>query len=251
MSLTTEIANLTGQVTNLTDRVDGWISDADAKIAQALATVPELAVTIYVDQINGDDTAAGSEAAPLASLGAAFQRVGPTRLGMIRLMSDYTIQQAREYTQHNTALNIIGHGQRRRLVLGLHPATDASADYEVGGLMTGGRYGASVIGFTDMEIVWPSAPASGTLMHERYNSLVSCFYQSGPPLTSLELCRCLLSYPADGVGCVLGADTRTVALAVKSSTYDASRMAGHWIVGIAAGTQTTSVPQVISNLDSL
>ena len=253
MSLTQNITSLTGQVTDLTARVASWIDQADAKIQQALHQIPELAVSYYVDQAAGDDAAAGTVDAPLASIEEAISRIGPTRYGEIWLKSDYTLTTHRIYTQHNTALLVRGYGQSRRLELGLHAVGSLydGYDYEVGGLMTGGSRGTAVFCFADLNIVWPSAPASGAVMPDIYSALVGSWQQDGPPLLAVELVRCNLEYPADGVGCVLGAAYRASALALKTCTYDAARMAGHWIAGVAAGTATTSVPHVISNLSTL
>lgn len=255
MSLTTDIANLTGQVTDLTARVSDWIDQADARIQQALHQVPELAVSYYVDQVAGDDTAAGTVDAPLASIQEALDRIGPTRMGRIRLKNDYDLPSANLYLYDNTAIRVEGYQAARHMRLGVHTIDGSLPDpagnqvnRKVGGFWSTLRGGSCFLSFYDLNIEWPVT--TEVVAHDRYSALLGCIGSDGPAHMAVEISRCNLIYPDGAKGAVVGADLRAASLMVKFVTYDAG-IAGHWIAGVTAGTPTVDAPHVLSNLTTL
>ncbi|MCO7538338.1 DUF1565 domain-containing protein, partial [Pseudomonas asiatica] len=90
MSLESEIAALSSKATALIDYFTGRKASIDAAVAAAIAAAPAISRTFYIDQVAGDDTAAGTQAAPLKTLAQAIANTPSGGTLDAVLLSDYT-----------------------------------------------------------------------------------------------------------------------------------------------------------------
>ncbi|MCA1492689.1 hypothetical protein I6F11_17350 [Ensifer sp. NBAIM29] len=258
MSLTTDIATLVSRADTLINTFEGKKAEIDTAVAAAIAAVPALAKTVFVDQVNGNDANSGALAdTPVKTFDRAFDLAGSGRTLEIQLMSDYAFAQPRTFLPVNTHVRLISYGSvagsvKRKLILGVHQRYDnlISGDWEVGGFYCP-LYGVSTLNLVSLEIVFPAAPGTGSVVNDSYNAVLGGNLNEGPPLVGVELDYCTLTRPSGSVGVLFGARTRFAGLFVKSTTYVTADMAGKWVAGVAANSTPASVGWVASNLSTL
>ncbi|SDR15327.1 hypothetical protein [Pseudovibrio sp. Tun.PSC04-5.I4] len=254
MSLTGEITKLIGRADALISTFNGKKKEIEAAVKNAVETIPTQRINLYLDQINGDDTNTGQRSnAPLRSLDKALDLIGDGRSGEIRFLSDYTMEKRRYVTPVSANILIRSSGGVRKLYLGLHALPDEGSDswdWEVGGLYCA-HYGSFSLSLVEMQVIFPSAPAEGTLGSPRYSALIGSNSLAGPTHVAVGLTRCDIVRPADGAGTILGADTRSASLSVQSTTFDKGPMAGNWVAGANADQKPSDLDWILSNLESL
>lgn len=95
MSLENQVAALVSAANNLTSQVAGKMSEIDQKVDTALQAVPnevlkQLGKTIFIDQLNGNDSNDGSSDRPIKTFSRAAALSASGSSVYIRLMRDYT-----------------------------------------------------------------------------------------------------------------------------------------------------------------
>ncbi|MCO7538339.1 DUF1565 domain-containing protein, partial [Pseudomonas asiatica] len=90
MSLETAVADLTATGKALIDTFNGKAAGINAALAAAVAAAPAISRTFYIDQVAGDDTAAGTQTAPLKTLAQAIANTPSGGTLDAVLLSDYT-----------------------------------------------------------------------------------------------------------------------------------------------------------------
>lgn len=210
---------------------------------------------VYVDQANGSDAANGlTTSTPIQSLGRAMtHHAVPFGLLTIVMLGDYTGDAARWIlpTGGHVFVYPLGNAMRK-LTLTVQPSSVSGGvqQYEVSGFYADNKAMYSSVQISGMRIEFPPQEQTHTLWFPRFNALFGSNGSVGPAQMGIELSGCEIDRPANGEGYVLGADTRTAALAVKSATITGT-MAGRWAVGVPAGTATVDVPNITSNLITL
>jgi hypothetical protein len=258
MSLTSDIAGLVATVNNLITTYTNKMAGINAAVAAAIAAVPSSTRAVYVDQTAGSDDNDGlTPAAPVQTLTKAIALGGAGRSLDVILNADYTLTQARLSLPNDMkvrlrALNGLQGTNKRKLYLGVHltPNPDTPGLYEVGGFYCP-QYGMTTLNVDSIEIIFPAAPAGGTMVDDSYNGLLKGNNNSGPPITGLEINYSTIIRPAGSVGVISGIRTHFLALFVKTSTFVSADLAGKWVAGVSAGTTPASVGWISSNLNTL
>lgn len=90
MSLEAQIAALVTAANNLTSAVNGKMTEIDAAVDAAVKAIPNMSKDYFVDAVSGVDTALGTSAAPLKTIGEAMSRTATTPYAVIYLMAGQT-----------------------------------------------------------------------------------------------------------------------------------------------------------------
>lgn len=261
MSLTSDIATLVARYEALANTFDAKAAAIDTAVAAAIAATPLLSVRYFVDAVNGNDINDGQTVGKsLQTIGKAFQLAGSGKCILIALVSDYVMNSVLAVPQASS-VHIFANGfdvntapdVRRKMTFTLLPNDNVGITGEwVMSSFRQSYVGLSAFDFTAIEIVFPSMPASGTLISHQYNGLVSQNSIHAPTLFAMQVRTCIITLPANPAGWLMGLHpNRAAALLINNVVYDTAAMPGRWISGIAATTQVTALTRVLSNLPTL
>lgn len=244
MSLESDVANLVTQTNALLDYFKTRKAGIDQAVATAIAAVPNLERTWYVNQQTGDDTAAGTAAAPLKTIDKAVANTPAGGSCLIRLQADYLHSTAIVAAQRVVNIMTDTTGVKRKLTLTYQ--TDGTSAYLSGiGLPSWGS-----LGLRDVTLVLPSPagivpPPSGSA-----NSVIKTYSSSIVSMLALKLDSCDVQAPADFVGFLMPGSANGVVLEVIS-TSTPSGFAGRYVTGVAGGAASNTLGNVVTNLASL
>lgn len=251
MSLESQIADLVTATNSLIATFNTKKSGIDSAVAAAIAASPATVRDWWIDQVNGLDTNPGTQAAPFRTLGKAINSTPSSGVCNVALLSDYVLD---IQIGINCAMLILkGEGGPRWLRPKYYSTLDANgqvSDNRLGGFVFW-RLGAN-IEIREMNIAFPTAvgvipaPANG-----RLNSLLRTYGTfSVPPMMGVQMNTVTVTKEAGYLGALIGASGSCVALGCGSVSFP-SDFGGFYIDGIAAGTDSKSVPRLVTNLVTL
>lgn len=253
MSLETDVAALVTQTTKLIDYFGTKKSDIDKAVAAAIAAAPETSRSWYVDPVNGLDTNAGTQAAPLKTINRAIAMTPPSGVCTAYILDDYDMPAG--IGSLNSVLILIGvakNGVRPKLKPKYITSTDAAQITTTN--MTGfNMYLASnLISFRDIDIYLPS-PAGFTPAPN--NARAGSFFRgfssvNVPTVFNVSLENVAVTMAADWFGNFIGVTSSSVILATTNVQFP-SGFAGRYISNVAAGALVKDLGHVMSNLASL
>lgn len=105
MSLDADIGNLVASSQALVDTFEKKAQSIESAVQAALSAIPESTRTYFVDQVTGDDSASGTQAAPLQSIQEASSRVPHGGTVQVNLLSNYTFELAEYYDACSIIIN--------------------------------------------------------------------------------------------------------------------------------------------------
>jgi len=253
MSLETDVGNLVTQTTKLIDYFGAKKSEIDKAVAAAIAAAPETSRSWYVDPVNGLDTNAGTQAAPLKTINRAIAMTPPSGVCTAYILDDYDMPAG--IGSLNSVVILVGvakNGVRPKLKPRYVTSTDASNVTTT--TMTGfNMYLASnLISLRDIDIVLPS-PAG--LNPAPNNSRAGSFFRgfssvNVPTVFNVSLENVAVTMAADWFGNFIGVTASSVILATTNVQFP-SGFAGRYISNVAAGALVKDLGHVMSNLASL
>lgn len=225
-------------MTELADTFNGKKEGIDASVQAALASGPDISRYYHIDQAAGDDTGTGSAASPLASFEEAIFRTPEGGVLTCRLTGPYTMDK-------HVILN-----RRRLFVYGWEDTsaslnitalnTDATSSYIPGFVGHNWELVTHML-FRDLTI---NLGAGTTGRAGLQNGAFK-----GPNNLFLGFTDCEITMDAGTEMSLIGLHGN-LFLETKSLTVPAE-IAGHWITGVAAGTDPTTLPTVFSDIPSL
>lgn len=229
--------------------IEQSLADMNARVDSVLDDIAAaLRVTVWVDPVNGSDANDGSEEAPFASLEKGVESTPKNGTGTVHLVDDYYFSGGATIPEASHVVLEIAAGKSLYLMPFIHSTLNEN---DMGGFNAPPHVASIGMRITGGRVVWPSTPSNGLPMRDdRYLGLISSNAGAGPGFVKLEIVGSDLVMPPDGMGVVLGTDTRANALMVKSTTTT-SDFPGHWVAGVVAGTPTHEVPHTLSNLTTL
>ncbi|MEG0858974.1 MAG: hypothetical protein RSD81_06525 [Pseudomonas sp.] len=244
MSLETDVANLVTKTTDLIAYFNGKKAGIDAAVAAAVAAVPLMERIWYVNQLSGDDSAAGTLNAPLKTIDKAASNTPAGGVCVVRLQTDYV---------HSTALvsalrvlNILSDVVGTKRKLSLVYRSDGEFPYLSGfGLPTWGA-----IGLKDIQLVYPSPAGMNPAPVGSANAMLKIYSANVSSIIALKLDACDVQAPADFSGCMMPANGNAIAFESIATSYPTG-WAGRYISGVAAGTDTKTLSNVMTNLATL
>lgn len=244
MSLESDIANLVTKTESLIAYFNSKKAGIDAAVAAAIAATPEMSKTFYVNQLTGDDNNTGTAASPLKSISKAISNTPNGGLLTIYLQTDYVHNSAGSFSQRqlNIASDIVG--TKRKLSIGYQSA-DATT-YLAG--FTPLAFGA--VGLRDITLVMPSPAGLAVQPFTAANSLLRIVGASVVSMISLKLDACEVQAPADFVGALIPSASSAAVFESVNTSYP-SGFGGRYIMGVASGTASNTLPNVITNLATL
>lgn len=227
---TEQINQLIGGFTDLKAFFETHRASLEADAAAVLSQLSEISRTFYVDQALGSDDNIGTIEAPLASITKAAQLTPRGGQLTVILRGDYTTTGREVLEQQYVRLTYQGGGTRANL----HFAPVASDDPTTIGDISS-MIGAS---FIQADLIHFHLPVS-----DPGTSYTGLFRNRGR--TAFRFSNCEFTVEA-------GADTALIRNEIASDLYlentngGLSHMAGHFVQGVAAGTDPALVYHVRS-----
>lgn len=246
MSLETEIAALTSTGKALIDTFNGKKAGIDAALAAAVAAAPAISRTFYIDQVAGDDTAAGTQAAPLKTLGQAIANTPSGGSLDAVLLSDYT---------HETTSAV---ANRRVMIRGENGATNTRKlilkDFAVAGAGTK-RMGSfqitrsASLDFADLTLVLPDN-AGLNLPLDGYYAMMYSGGNTMPGFTAVKFYNCVWSLTGTFAGKICGPSWGTLSLTAINTAFPAA-LEGSIVHSVPALKDPNTIPWLLTNISRL
>ena len=231
----------------IADTAQARINDIGAYYQQRLQMME---VTAYVHQLVGDDTADGSENAPLKSIEEALRRTPPGGICICKLQGDYHF--ATSLFVENKYL-IIRSDSTLRHALTFERSTrvyNNNTHRRMNGIVLGVLGGAELFG---LQLVMP--PLDGTWGNHELDCCLHGFIQI--PFSNyvarnvVKFYYCDVIIPASPYGPIVGGGGSPHQLFAYALTAPDQPLNGHWYADVAAGTDTTTLPWLTTNLGAL
>lgn len=244
MSLESEIAALSSKVTSLIDYFNGKKAGIDASVSAAVAAIPLLDRTWYVNQLTGDDNAAGTANAPLKSIDKAAANTPAGGTCLILLQADYEHATAVVATQRVINITSDVSGIKRKLTLKY--ITDGTNSYLSGfGLPSWGS-----LGLREITLVIPSPAGVVPTPAGSANCLIKIYSSRIVAMLGLKLDACEVQAPADFVGYLIPGTANGAVLQITSTSVP-SGFGGRYVIGVASGTASNTLGNLVTNLATL
>lgn len=255
MSLEDRIADLQQQAGLLLDLPQSIANTATQQIDRVgnayVEHISKLVETFYVSN-TGDDTQSGlTRDAPLATIKKAIDLTPVGGVSHIRIMSD--VHMDVDAIVRAKTINVISDSSERHTITFEHftvPSNNITfsrlASFE---LMDGGG-----ISFRTLTLALPHS--DGTFANNIYDN-GSAIVKASPSnvalgaLTRLAIIDCNIERPPNSKTLVASASQGALILATRSIVEIDQPIAGFWVLGVAAGTDPTTLPNILTNLPSL
>ncbi|WP_416465690.1 hypothetical protein [Pseudomonas sp. LFS044] len=246
MSLESDVANLVTKTTSLIDYFTGRKASIDASVSAAIAAIPDGLKNIYVNALTGDDSAAGTAAAPVKTIERALRNTPVGGVCVAYLQTDYVM---------NTAINIDGRflhlrsdvsGVKRKVTCNYYLTSDGSATYLSGYV----QYNGAQIMVTDLTFALPSPAGFVPAPTGFVNALFKTNSSAGTVVCSVKMTACEVTAPADFLGFIVGSPNCAIILEVLNVSFPAG-FGGRYVHLVAAGTNPATLPNLLTNLSSL
>ena len=189
---------------------------------------------LFVDQISGDDTNDGSRDAPVQTVKQAAKILPNGTTSLIHIIGDYQFT-AKEFIPRGYYV-ITSEDTDNRTTLTFAPQIDG-ADIEAPGITM--NEAMSELHFQKINLHLDPVAAHVTRPWSISTKGSTAIYFQNVAITT-----------APGNDRVLLENNGVAILSVKATTYPAE-MAGHWMVGVTAGTLATAEARLLTTLDTL
>lgn len=240
MATTTElITGLIAGYTDLKTYLEGIRASIDAKVAALTGT---LNVSYYVDATYGDDTAVGSEAAPLLTMDEALTRIPSGFHASIFLKRTATLE-TKVTTRARTVLIRPADGVAPALKIGWYDGGDGF--WYPGQIDFNGVAGAVL--FNELTVTF-EARVGGTRGNAYACGLVST--NSLTPKAFVGLAGSTIYREVGADAFLVASSSNSGDLNISADTTYAANMDGFWFAGVTSGT-ATSATRYNTNLDTL
>lgn len=242
MSLETEIAALTASNNKMAEYFLGKKEAIDKAVSSAVAAAPAISRTFYVDPKLGDDAGLGSSASPFKTLAAAIAATPAGGRCEAWLQQDYTLAEHLYLLGRRLSLRAEANSGRKLILNEFMPSSGQ-------GLRMGcfWQSDGSTLDFAQMTI---SLPASSAGDLDTYYCLAFGSGASSPVLHQMRFYNCVFELRGTFRGRLFGPNAALYALAV-SGTSIPSALAGSIIPGVAAGTDSKTLANIITNVPTL
>ena len=246
MSLESSVADLVTVGKDLIATYEGKINAINAAVTKAIASVPRFDKKIYVNQITGDDNAAGTAEAPLKTIAMALTITPQGGFCDVVLQADYTMTQA--IAVLGRVLNIYSDqtGVKRKLKPIYYLTTNGAANYLSGFLC----YSGGVVMLGDVTLELPTANGVVPAPVGTRNAFFTSNTSGGSDEVRAKLSSCDVVAAAGSTAFLAGAGASSISLQVTAVTFP-ENFAGRYIYGVAAGTNPATLSNVLTNLPTL
>lgn len=220
-----QLDTLTLEVTTLTSIVTGELDRIDAALDLATTRVGDTRREFWVDQISGDDDAAGTAAAPLASLLEVRARSVPGGITLVNIVGDYEMRE--RMTIVPSTLHILGDGGEFSF------AADSTntPGQPAGFVIDRARNAMVAVLLVDLTVALPETASEGVFVNSA--------------LLYVGLRNVTITRPVASVR-TLVTGTGAVGFTGSNLTYPAE-MAGNWMQGVAAGEAPSPANRVFAS----
>lgn len=246
MSLESQVAELTTATNALLAIYNAKNASIEARVAAAIAAVPSMSKTFYINQLTGDDTAAGTAAAPLKTLQKALSNTPNGGQTIVYLQADYDLASNLAVDGRLLHIDTDTAGVKRKLKCKYYVTPDGLATW-LGGFVS---YYGGIVMLSGVTLDLPSpaglAPVPGGLK----NAVFMSNSGGGSPLLIVKLSSCDVVAAADWVGSLVAASASAISFEVHNSTFPAG-FGGRYVYGIASGTNPATLSNILTNLATL
>lgn len=241
MSLESQIAELITVNNKLVEYFNTKKASIDAAVSAAVAAAPAITRILYVDSQLGSDDNLGTAASPFKTIQKAVDVTPSGGRCEIWLQKDYTLAGHVRLYGRQVMLRA-DEGSGRRLILNEY-TPDTETLPRVGCFW---QSSASTLEFANLTISFPnSSPAVSN-----YCALSIASGSTAPLIMSVRLWNCVLELRGTYRGRLIGPESMLIMLGV-SSTAIPSALAGQILPGVAAGTDSKTLPHVLTNVPTL
>ncbi|CAI8780265.1 hypothetical protein [Pseudomonas donghuensis] len=245
MSLETDVANLVTKTTDLISYFNGKKAGIDAAVASAVAAVPNMERSWFVDFLAGNDKGVGSAQEPFKTINQAVASTPVGGVCNVRLMSDYTHSGALLVSLNKLNICSDTPGVKRKFNISYYLAGDGNNG--LSGFVLASGEG---LGFLDITLTLPSPsgvtpPPVGTanIMLKSYSvQIVAC--------QALKFAACDVQMAADFSGYLMLYHNNAVIFQAVTTSFPAA-FPGRYIFGVAGGTPSKDLSNVLTNLATL
>lgn len=244
MSLESDVANLVTQTNALLTWFQAQKNSIAAAVSAAIAAVPNNERTWYVNQLTGDDSAAGTINAPLKTIDKALANTPACGICTVRLQADYVHSTA--IVSNVRVLNIMNDitGVKRKLTLTYQSDGAASS------LAGFGLPSFAGLGLREVILVLPSPAGVVPTPTGSANILIKTYSSAVTSILSLKLDSCEVQAAADFAGFLMPFANNAAVLESVATSYP-SGFGGRYISGVASGTASNTLSNVVTNLATL
>ena len=246
MSLESQIADLVSATNNLIATFNTKKSGIDAAVAAAIAAIPTASKNFYVNQLTGDDTAAGTAAAPLKTIEKAISNTPFGGVVSVYLQTDY--QMLANITLDSRFLHLRSDNNliKRKLTTTYYVISDGTATYLSGFVM----YNGAQMMTSDLWLALPSPAGTNPAPTGFVNAFFKTNSAAGTVIAAVKMTACDVTAPADFVGWIVASPNGAIVLEVHSGTFPAG-FGGRYVNGVVSGTNPATLPNLLTNLPAL
>ncbi|KXK67231.1 hypothetical protein BC89_33555, partial [Pseudomonas monteilii] len=223
------------------DTFNGKKAGIDAALAAAVAAAPAISRTFYIDQVAGDDAAAGTQIAPLKTLAQAIANTPSGGTLEAVLLTDYT----HEVIVHVNNRRVMVRGDSsasntRKLIL-----KDFASISEVGKKSMGAFQMSRACGldFADLTLSLPDNAALN-LPLANYYALTYAGGNAMPAHAAVKLYNCVFELRGTFVGKICGPSWGTLSLAAINTSIPAA-LEGSIVHSVPALKDPNTIPWLL------
>ncbi|HGY3554940.1 TPA: hypothetical protein ACNVV3_000935 [Pseudomonas putida] len=240
MSLESQVADLIVVNNKLADYYNTKKAAIDAAVSAAVAAAPAISRAFYVDSQIGSDENVGSRASPFKTLQRAVDATPSGGRCDVTLLRDYGLD--RHVMQKGRSMLVRSDLESPcKLVLNEFTTED--------GLVRMGSFwqaSDSALEFANLTLVLPASSA----VVDRYCALTFSSGSTAPLMLSLRFFNCGLELRGTFRGYLIGPESSVIGLGVTNTTIPAA-LAGRIVPSVAAGTESKSLSNIITNVPTL
>jgi len=211
-----------GKIVSIDDRVDGIIGNLNSALSGSF----------HINAATGNDANDGSENAPFQTVGEALERCVSGGNYELHLHTDVVYDQLRIVRAAGLTIRSNITGTKRRFTIAQERA-DAPGSTRLPSLQGSG--GGLNVYFLDINLDLPKAAAH----------VAGRYLLHGSTFTNVFFRDSEITRQADADTSLLSGFFGVFAISLRDSSYPAT-MGGHWLLGIAAGTDPSTVPYLLT-----
>ena len=246
MSLESQIADLVSATNSLVSTFNSKNTAINASVAAAIAAIPSNSKNYYINALTGDDTAAGTSAAPLKTLDKALSTTPVGGTCVAYLQTDYVMSASLNVDGRFLHLRTDVGGTKRKVTCNYYVLADGSATYLAGFVK---HNGAQMLA-TDLTFALPSPAGFSPAPTGFVNALFKTNSSAGTVLCAVKMSNCDVTAPSDFLGYVAASPNCAIILEVLNVSFP-SGFAGRYVHNVAAGTNPATLPNLLTNLATL
>ncbi|PIE13832.1 MAG: hypothetical protein CSA70_03705 [Rhodobacterales bacterium] len=237
--MTTETQQMLAALGLLHDDMAAFKQDSVDALAATRAAMGTGFTLLYVDQVNGDDQAAGDAANPIQTFEEAVSRQAYGGQLLVRVVGDYLQDKLLSVRNGSMILRSADVGNRSTITVRSSRTEAANSIYCAGFAPQAGR--PAGISFLDIKLAADNDPLPANVTQPAFIHL-----NAG---TTVYLQNTYLDFSSAN-GQVFGLLQGTAGLTI-SSVNSPQSLAGDWLYGVAAGTASSTLPQLSTNITTL